>query len=151
MPETKVARMGVVVHPRSLPRMMPNSVSQMPPQSVATPGQSTGRALRSRDSASFVTARTIVGRLSATLSQKIARHPTRRRAGHLRAGPAANGRRTTAPQIPTARRRAAPLNSCTSRPSDAGKIIAAPTPWMPRAMMNANDAEAAAYISDPAA
>ena len=131
-----------------LPRSTAKTIRKSPSDSVATPGQSTGLGSGSCDSRSLVSASAIVGSPSTTPSAKIACHPTASTSTPPTSGPAANASPITAPQIPIARARASPSNSCASSASEAGNMTAAPSPCSARAAISSPDEEAIVHSAD---
>ena len=117
---------------------------------MPTPGQSIGFGSGSRDSLTWSTASTVVGSPSTKPKPKIACQPNASTSSPPTSGPAANASPMTAPQMPIARRRWSPSNSCASSPSELGKTIAAPRPWTARAAISAPDDGANAHTAEAA-
>ena len=139
---------GALVHPSALPRSTAKTIRKSPSDSVATPGQSTGLGSGSCDSRSLVSASAIVGSPSTTPSAKIACQPIASTSTPPTSGPAANASPITAPQIPIARARASPSNSCASSASEAGNMTAAPSPCSARAAISSPDEEASVHSAE---
>jgi hypothetical protein len=131
-----------------LPRSTAKTTRKSPADSVPTPGQSTGLGFGSRDSRTWSTASTVVGSPSTKPSPKIACQPNAPTSSPPTSGPAAKARPMTAPQMPIARRRSGPSNSCASRPSELGNTIAAPSPWTARAPISAPAEGANAHTAE---